>query len=72
MPLLILCLLITLGAANENQGDVICTVSEYVKVGLEFDACQELALSNLTDKQDPCPILKSVANECATNVKVSW
>ncbi|TRY67165.1 hypothetical protein TCAL_11480 [Tigriopus californicus] len=69
MSCLILGLVIAMGPVKANEGDVTCTVSEYVKVGLEFDACQEVALSNLTDEQDPCPILKSVANECATNVK---
>eukprot|EP00095_Tigriopus_kingsejongensis_P004309 maker-scaffold902_size83268-snap-gene-0.14 protein:Tk04309 transcript:maker-scaffold902_size83268-snap-gene-0.14-mRNA-1 annotation:"chemotaxis protein" len=58
-----------LSAATGNFEDVICPVEEYVKVGLEFDTCQEVALSNLSEGSDPCPMLKAVANGCAMNVK---
>ncbi len=52
------------------QGDVLCSVSDYVKVGLEFEACYKSAFSQLDLEKRPCKTLKKVVERCADTVKV--
>ena len=60
-----------LDCVNSNKGNVICSVQEYVKVGMEFEECQKTALFNYSKGIDPCPMLKRVVDTCAYNVKVN-
>lgn len=57
-------------SSDEGGGNVLCSVQEYVKVGLEFEQCQKTALFNYSKGLDPCPMLKKVVDTCAYNVKV--
>ena len=68
----LLCLLVIIGLceAIKFERTVVCTVQEYVIVGLEFDTCQEQAFENFTSHENPCPILRKVADVCAPTVKV--
>lgn len=71
--LLFTCLFVIGGLSKARkikfERTVVCTIQEYVIVGLEFDTCQEQAFENFTAHQNPCPMLKKVAEVCAPTVK---
>ncbi len=57
---------------------VTCPTEVYVRVGLEFQQCQMAALKNFTadmqknrgPKRNVCPMVKTIIEVCAENVKV--
>ena len=53
-------------------GDVVCSVEEYVRVGLEFEACQKEAMIKFlqSGERDICPSIKKMEDVCSSSVKV--
>ena len=52
---------------------ITCSTEVYVRVNLEFEECQNEAISNFTNNDsggNPCPLIKKIVGSCADNVKV--
>ena len=56
-----------------RDGEVVCSVEEYVRVGLEFESCQKLAMVRFvkSGQKDICPAIKRMEDVCSSSVKVS-
>ena len=54
---------------------ITCSVEVYVRVNLEFEECQNIAINNFTNNDsgggNPCPLIKKIVETCADNVKVT-
>ena len=56
---------------DKNNGtNIVCSLSEYVRVGLEFESCQQEAVDAFTAGPDPCAAIKNMAVTCASSAKV--
>ncbi len=60
------------GGSDKGGGDVVCSVEEYVRVGLEFEACQKEAMVKFlqSGERDICPSIKKMEDVCSSSVKV--
>ena len=62
----------------ESEDFILCSPEEYVRVGLEFQACQSAVLSpDLTsadrdDDYDMCPNFVKIIKICSKKIKVTF